>query len=347
MSSISEANKFEKEDKLSESLFVLLKLKNIYQDKISIVNVINQNIERIINKSVNKSLNTEMNIRSLYLTDSTPENYKISIDDSPLKPVVSFTSISSRINRVEKTVKSILNQTVKPQSINLYISSGPYLIDEGIEKKSEILKIIFDLGVNIYFTKNIGPYRKQYPVIEQLRRFHAPNNTPIITIDDDVIYPKNIFENLLKDFDVNNAVVAHRGREITISNTNKKIDKYKNFIIPTKKTSLSNIGTGKNGIAYKLGYFPVDKKYFVGHILAPTADDLWCKMISGLYCIPTTILEPKAAYDSRLDFPESDPKDKKSLFHNYNAKGKNDYALNSLEEYFSVLNKTSLFEILQ
>ena len=250
-----------------------------------------------------------------------------------LPPLISFTTISSRIDRIEKTVSSLAKQTSKVHSINLYISSEPYLIDEGIRPDNPILKGIAAMGVNIYQVPNIGPYRKQIPLIIQLNSAAASPRTPFITIDDDVIYPSDIIERLITALETSEAVIAHRGREIRFDSG--KLCAYKSFPPPSERSSFSNIGTGKNGIAYRLGYFPTNPLDFVGHIIAPTADDIWCKWAISAYCIPTMILEPAAAYDPAFDFAESEPLNKNGLFHKYNAKGTNDDAMQNMESFYA------------
>lgn len=266
---------------------------------------------------------------------NNPRNYADQNKDhnQSLPPLISFTTISSRIDRVEKTVASLAKQTRQAHSINLYISTEPYLIDKGIQPDNPILKGIADMGVNIYRVPNIGPYRKQIPLIYQLKSDAASSQTPFITIDDDVIYPPNIVERLMLELETTEAVIAHRGREIRIENG--RLLSYKVYPPPSARSGLLNIGTGKNGIAYRLGYFPANPIDYVGHIIAPTADDIWCKWAISSYCIPTVILEPMAAYEPSLDFAESEPSDKNGLFQKYNANGTNDDAMENLETFFS------------
>ena len=297
-------------------------------------------IKQVAINASKQALASDFSSKKIFEHKNNPNNYVIS--DGIPNPVVSFTAISTRIERVTKTVESIANQTLPAQSINLYISKDSYLVDEGIPADHPELEKIAALGVNIYHTSNIGPYRKQYPVIDQLRESGASDLTPIVTIDDDVIYPETILEDLVTEMLRTDAVVAHRGRKIVLGNDN--IAGYKSFPIPEKTSSLLNMGTGKNGMVYKLRDFPEDKSLFVGPILAPTADDIWCKWATTLQKVPTLILEPNAAYDPSLDFAETAPTDKRGLFHTYNAKGSNDIAIKNIESFFSAVGE-GLFSI--
>tara|TARA_R110000751_G_scaffold63421_2_gene130871 strand:+ start:987 stop:2030 length:1044 start_codon:yes stop_codon:yes gene_type:complete len=324
------AGEYEKKGDLKSSLETLINAKR--DKKLSgIEKIITNEMERIINKCGSFSKIKELGTEAFHEHAENPNNYKF--DKKSPKPIVSITTISTRIKTLSKTIESIKNQTFPPQSINLYISSEPYLIDVGFQKNNNEIKKIIELGVNVYFTKNIGPYRKQYPIIFQLLKLGADPDTPIITMDDDVVYPDHIVEMLMEEYFKRDAVIAHRGRQIVFSNNG--LGAYKNFIPPEEKLSHLNIGTGKNGICYRLKHFPKDRSYYIGPILAPTADDIWCKWVTSSKCVPTYIIEPEAAYNSTLDFKESNPGEKNCLFHKYNASGKNDIAINNMETFFN------------
>lgn len=327
---------FERAGDLSKALSVLLFALN--HDKKNIpIELYDLSIKRILLKAKHRAKSFMLNVcpSTLYENVYTPKSYASDARRShlDLSPIISLTTISSRINGLEPVIHSIINQKIRPHSINLYISEEGFLIDDGIQCNNPQLKNIASMGVNIYKVPNIGPYRKQYPLIIQLRSNFAPANTPIITLDDDVVYPSNIVGLLMSALDSSDAVVAHRGREITFGKG--CIAAYKDFSSPKNFSSHLNMGTGKNGIAYRLKYFPENYEDYLGHILAPTADDIWCKWATSLYCIPTIILEPTAAFGGCEDFIETQPYDKNGLFHVFNAKGSNDDAINNIEKYFS------------
>lgn len=306
--------------------------------------LIQQNIQRILQRIYDNIYSYWQVPIPVYELNKNPNTYafdvrEMSVDRLPI--VISLTTISGRLARVSKTIESLVNQTSNIHSINLYISQSPFLLDDGIDINSSILKSLHSMGVNIYCVPNIGPYRKQIPIIFQLKSSKAPAMTPIITMDDDVLYPNNICERLL--FVQDYVVVAHRGRAMILNEHD--VGSYSKFIAPQHKRSHHNIGTGKNGILYRLGFFSDNIAVYGGPLVAPTADDLWCKWVSGFACIPTEILEPEAAYNPKLDFEESDPKDKNGLYHKFNNKGNNDVAIRCLETYYTHVFGKNLFDI--
>lgn len=297
-------------------------VKNLVEERVSVRS-------RILFENINKNTTT------VSQGERNPNIYNESLKELP---VISITSIDSRLGYLLKTVESLLSQSAKYNSINIYLSDAPYLIDKGVDINSPEILDLISLGVNIYLTPNIGPYRKQIPVISQMRGAGYSESSRFITFDDDVIYPKNILRDLMDASDIHDAVISHRGRKMKLIEA--KFDNYSKFSVPDSTPSLLNLGTGKNGILYKLSFFPKDAKFYCGPLIAPTADDLWAKWVTALMGVQTHILEPEAAFNPDLDFKEVDGDNRLGLFHVYNAKGKNDRAIESLENHFSIIQSS-------
>lgn len=292
------------------------------------------NVDRLMSKIQRRSCSLLGLPEPIFVTGSTPEtyarDYAVSYEHLP---ILSFTSINSRLDAAVEMVKTLQNQDARFHSVNLYISPDPFLLDEGIEASNPTLGVLHDLGVNIYATHNIGPYRKQFPCIAQLKAAGAPDDTPIVTLDDDVLYPPTAISILLEYAAQHDGVVAHRGRQMVLDG--EKFAPYGSFIVPTETESMLNLANGRNGILYRLRHFPQSGKDYVGPIVAPTSDDLWAKACTYSKCIPTVIIEPNAIFDTGLDYKEVSPERKVGLFHQYNARGTNDQAFENLECYFS------------
>lgn len=341
---LKDVSKLEVDGDLVSALRVLEENKNDSEFK-DVKFMFQMNIDRLLLRINNLASEYFLGGDAIYEHPRNPRTYAFDskgLANKELLPIISLTTISTRIDRVLMTIDCIKKQSTPIHSINLYISDKPYLLDEGIDRNHPILLELYKLGVNIYNVSNTGPYRKQYPVIYQLKASGAPAKTPIITIDDDVLYPEDIVEKLVCAKDSLSAVVSHRGRQMILGQY--KMGQYKEFKPPLNNLDYLNLGTGKNGILYRLDFFSDKFEEYVGPIIAPTADDLWCKWVTALKCIPTIIVEPNAAYEPSLDFKESAPEDKVGLFHKFNAKGRNDVAISNLETYFSLLGN-NLFSI--
>lgn len=272
---------------------------------------------------------------------------KLNIASTKAKPIVALTTISSRITNIDRVIQSLKNQTLTPASINLYISLEKYLLDDGIDPRHPKIKSLKESGVNVFYCKNLGPYRKFYPLLLQLQQLNADPNTVFITVDDDTIYPENLIQDLYCNIRKHRCVIAHRGRNMVV-NKSQTIDNYANFTIPLNLPSISSLGQGKNGIAYQFSFFSNIQDLGYGFFIIPKADDIWAKWCTTLQGISTKILEPKAAFDENIDFKEIDPENQKSLFHAFNKHevNGNDCAIMLAESYNTFFHSFTLADFI-
>ncbi len=113
----------------------------------------------------------------------------------PLSPcldsgiIVSLTSYGRRVssNIVFYTIASILRQTVQPSRIILWLAENEFS-DELLPPKLFNLK---NKGVEIRYCKDIRSYKKLVPTLG------ICEDSCILTIDDDMIYSKNLLERVL------------------------------------------------------------------------------------------------------------------------------------------------------
>ncbi|MEQ9217252.1 MAG: glycosyltransferase family A protein [Cyclobacteriaceae bacterium] len=105
--------------------------------------------------------------------------------------IISLTTIPERINHIQLTIKSLLNQSVQPKAINLYIpyrslrNNATYVIPDWLSqlKNIQVIRI----------KKDFGPSSKFIPALES-----HDSSQKILVLDDDNIYPPNY----VRDFDV-------------------------------------------------------------------------------------------------------------------------------------------------
>lgn len=196
---------------------------------------------------------------------------------------INITTINSRLDLCAATVWSLMQQTLVPDQINIWISKDKYLSDDGI---SDVPTWIYDLNkinniVRVIYVNNTGPYRKIIPAIRQ-----AKDDDILIYADDDVIYAKTWLEKLINIFMhyKGNMVVASRIREkkknvfgiyqsysmLSLCNTNKIFNK--DFII-----------TGVGGCVLSRKHI-LDKYIYMDDFLnvCPRADDIWISKIIEL-----------------------------------------------------------------
>jgi len=108
--------------------------------------------------------------------------------------ICSLSTIPERVDRgtVNKTIKSLNEQTVKPDLIYINISNELNNKKYDLDKLNEMKKEHPNLVINI-IDKDIGPITKIVPVIKYLQ-----NTDKLILVDDDVSYDNKTIETLLK-----------------------------------------------------------------------------------------------------------------------------------------------------
>lgn len=210
-------------------------------------------------------------------------------ENSDRKILVSLTTFPKRIDDVYICIESLLQQTLKPNRLILWISKEEFSDGDIPESLRNQMK----RGLEVRFCdKDIGPYKK---IIPSLREF---SNYKIITVDDDVIYPSDLVDKLYRSYlsepSVIHAMHAHKicfdGRGMLMP--------YKKWQRPTQdvESSLLTYPVGIGGVLYFPGCFSTDvtdERRFLE--LAPMADDVWLKAMSlraGVRCRKVTDERP-------------------------------------------------------
>ena len=189
--------------------------------------------------------------------------------------IISFTTIPSRVSTLCVSLKSIFNQTMMPDKIILWITEEEK--DKGnIEK---ILSAEIDKGLEIRYVHDVRVHTKYYYAMKEF-----PNDL-IVTIDDDILYPENLIEELWKAHnDYPNMIIAQRAHEMTFCDG--KIDVYKHWkmLAPGCKNDNKNlIATGVGGVLYPPNSLYKDWiKPDLFLKICPFADDIWLKIMEIL-----------------------------------------------------------------
>lgn len=226
---------------------------------------------------------------------------------------VSLTSIYKNQSILLKTLKSIINQTRKPNKIFLYLSEEPKILDTGFKNKKITNENLLNFCNNnslieIKWVKNIGSYRKLIPLLKQKWN----EDCIIITIDDDTYYDKNLIKNLVNDYYKYKCVIGYRGFT-PLSNNLNDFDYNKRSPIK-KELSLLNFLTGKGGILYKPDFFYKTKNLIFNEEIFTNIcfkqDDLWFYVIRILNNVKCYLGDKKFQIK---DFS------KKGLFIHYNS----------------------------
>lgn len=105
--------------------------------------------------------------------------------------VVTLTTSPKRINKIKPVIDSILNQTRAPDKIVLNL---PFVFKRNDSRFGKIPGFLKnDSRIYINWCDDIGPATKVLPTVKIVRPL-----TILISIDDDIVYPKDTIESLLE-----------------------------------------------------------------------------------------------------------------------------------------------------
>lgn len=240
--------------------------------------------------------------------------------------VVSLTSFPGRIHSVHLAIKSLFMQSCKPDRILLWLSKEQF--PEGVQ--DENLLRLQKKGLEIRYCDDLKSHKKYYYVLQQEK------DSIVITYDDDLIYPRNSIEMLMKQHKrFPKCVICNRGMEIVFDGlgnvrpysewkvlTNTGVKSPSNLVMPS---------TG-GGTLYPPNMFGVEL-FNLANIkkLAWTADDLWMKAMELYYEI--NVVKTRK-YHRTFTVVEKEQKEK--LSERNCGEGENNKVVLCLQEVYQV-----------
>lgn len=169
-----------------------------------------------------------------------------------MKKIISFTTIPSRIEHIKPMLDSILNQSLKPDQIILWVGKSYDRLNHNAPIK--IPNFIVQSNIIVNYCEDVGPFSKLYHTLKQE---WENKETIIVTADDDVFYPPHWFKNLIRQAKRSpNKAIGYRGRIL------KDKLNYKNSLKVTGASRFRpnpvDIITGTWGALYKVKFFDMD-----------------------------------------------------------------------------------------
>lgn len=246
--------------------------------------------------------------------------------DIPL--VVSLTTYSKRINKVYLVIESIMRQSLKPDHIVLWLSNSPR------ERVPVMLERLKKRGLQIKFCNDIRSFKK---IIYTLGEFP---DSPIVTADDDCIYPRDWLKELYDSYMVDpGSVSCHRAHMIRLDSDGQLLgyDEWENSYCSSTEPFFRLFPTGVGGILYPPGAFTSEvfnSKIYLS--LCPLADDVWLKAMALLNGVPC---RKATARNNKLILVTGSQTE--SLYQQNVSKKKND------EQFLAVIRHYELLPFIQ
>lgn len=229
------------------------------------------------NKSLRFTSRFIASLASFYFNSITIFIYKhfpikrhgVRCDKRKVKVIASLTSFPARIETVWITIETIMRQNTQADEIVLWLADSQF---NGVESLPQSLRMQIQRGLTIKFCEDIRSHKKYY-----YSMVDYPNDI-IVTFDDDMFYPYDTLEKLLKmnKQTPTNIVCSNASLLVGGINSNEWIKPLDEVI---SSSSLSVIGCG--GVLYPPNSLP-EEVFNKENIFkcAPNADDLWLTIMA-------------------------------------------------------------------
>lgn len=204
--------------------------------------------------------------------------HSINLERTRYDVIVSLTSFPGRISIVPLVVQSMLRQTFLPKKIVLWLAREqfPQGIPSGISSlENEIFEVRF-------VSEDIKSYKKSYYVLKEF-----PNDN-VFLIDDDLFYPTDTIEKVLKaSIEHPGSIVCRFGSIMKYSNGEPKpYNSWWDELVDSTSDPNLFLGTGGGTLLRREYLFNEVDNIGLALSLAPLADDVWMNAMINLKKTP-------------------------------------------------------------
>lgn len=276
---------------------------------------------------------------NLKLLDNKIKTFKFSPNKTEKSLTVSLTSFPARITEVKYTIFSMLEQSLLPQKIILFLAESQFP-----NKEKDLPLELVNLQNEIFeirFCEDLRSYKKLVPLLNE------KNEQNVLICDDDIFYRKNtiklLWENHLKN---PKDVICHIGKKLSFDEKNNLLP-YKNWPFVKSCTSKNDVlPIGGGCVLYPKEV--LKKSSELKNIesftkIAPFADDIWFwySAIKESFCvsIPKKTIKKMIYINPEREYGITDGQ---TLTKLNEGKDMNDIQLKNLENCLS----SSVFEFL-
>ena len=182
-------------------------------------------------------------------------------------PVVSLTTHGQRAQTVYLAIESIGRGLLRPSRLILWVDER-----DVIENLPQELFRLQRRGLEIELCDNFGPHKKYYPYVQNSELLNAP----LVTADDDILYPRTWLKNLIDEFRAHPDVInCYRARVIKLGDGGLRRYTEWHFASSTHPSYLHIAGSGA-GAVYPTRLQRALKQGGTRFMsCCPKADDIW------------------------------------------------------------------------
>lgn len=236
------------------------------------------------------------------------------------KITVSMTSYGTRLNLVHIALKSIMEQTMKADTIVLYLAEDDS--QNKIQQEDELIKAGLRIERNV---KDLKSHKKYFYAMQEY------SESLIVTVDDDTIYDEKLLEDLyIAHLKYPEAVICRRGHRMTKRNGQVAPYDLWEGCVKSEMPERGICATGVGGVLYPCGKYReafLDEKGI--REAAFYGDDLWLKAVELVWGISTHAI-------GELPARVIKGSQEKALYKENADNKRNDKYMIALENYFGV-----------
>lgn len=213
----------------------------------------------------------------------------------PSGPVVSMTTWGQRSQTVYLTIESIATGQIRPSRLILWID------EESIFRNlPATLRRLQKRGLEVKLCANYGPHKKYYPYVEAQELFVMP----LVTADDDMLYPACWLEKLLEaNWQHPEDVNCFWGHAIALNEHGmERPGEWKQC--HSTRPSFRHIAAGVTGVIYPPSFLTALKRAGAAfQSCCPKADDIWLHAQALRSGHKIRMILPRLPYFSFLGLP--------------------------------------------
>ena len=234
------------------------------------IHVLNNNTKDVYDIYESR-VNSGLNYVIKWKLDDEMYNFKgIGTDpDNEDRLIVSLTSFPARMHDIHYCLYSLLNQSLKPYKVILWLAESQFPNKE-LDLPDKVLRLRNN-GLTIRWCEDLKSYKKLIPALKEY-----PNDY-IVTADDDIYYPTYFLENIwTESMKHPDCIISSRARKIELADG--EIADYWDWKIIRNGAgpAYTILATGSGGILYPPGAFSdkvFDRRLY--EELCPSGDDMW------------------------------------------------------------------------
>ncbi len=236
----------------------------------------------------------EVSEKKLTIRKYLGRNIKLNENNSIKGYIVNLTTYPKRLNTVHLAIESILQNSIKPEKIILWVSCEE-IADIDINKNLLDQK---SRGLEIRVVKgNCKSYKKLIYALQEFPSYY------LLTIDDDIIYPRYWFKKLyLQSIQYPKTILCYHAKTIEFDSRGNLLPYKKwSYELMEDQSSLNIFPIGCSGILYPPGSLNkevINQNTFSN--LCPTGDDIWFKTMSLLNNIPCKRITKRSLHFDKI-----------------------------------------------